>query len=88
MQSIKVRSRVGSDGMLHLQVPVGIKDTDLEVIVVFQRIASATEAKTPEDLGWSPDFFERTCGCFQDKPLVRGEQGEFEKREELLRSIF
>jgi len=84
MQSIKVRSRVGADGMLHLQVPVGIKDIDLEVIVVFQRIAPATEPKKPEDLGWSPGFFERTCGCFQDEPLVRGEQGEFEEREELL----
>ena len=84
MQSIKVRSHVGSDGMLHLQVPVGITDTDLEVIVVFQRISPANEAKTPEDLGWSPGFFEITCGCFQDEPLVRGEQGEFEKREELL----
>ncbi len=84
MQSIKVRSRVGADGMLHLQVPVGIKDIDLEVIVVFQRIATATEAKIPEDLGWSPGFFDRTLGCFQDEPLVRGEQGEFEEREELL----
>ncbi|MEG3940176.1 MULTISPECIES: hypothetical protein [unclassified Microcoleus] len=35
MQSIKARSRVGADGMLHLQIPVGIKDTDLEVIVIF-----------------------------------------------------
>ncbi len=84
MQSIKVRSRVGSDGMLHLQVPVGVKDTDLEVIVVFQRIGLATEVKTREDLDWSPDFFERTFGCFQDEPLVRGEQGQFEEREELL----
>ncbi len=83
MQSIKVRSRVGSDGMLHLQVPVAIKDTDLEVIVVFQRITPATEPKTPEDLGWFPGFFETTCGCFQDEPLVRGEQGEYEEREEL-----
>ncbi|MEG4940322.1 hypothetical protein [Microcoleus sp. F4-D5] len=84
MQSIKVRSRVGSDGMLHLQIPSGIKDTDLEVIVIFQPIAPATEAKTPEDLGWPPGFFEKTFGCFQDEPLVREEQGEFEEREELL----
>ncbi|MEG4043764.1 hypothetical protein [Microcoleus sp. Pol17_C1] len=84
MQSIKVRSRVGSDGMLHLQIPGGIKDTDLEVIVIFQPIAIATEGKTPEDLGWPPGFFERTFGCFQDEPLVRGEQGEYEEREELL----
>lgn len=65
MQSIKVRSRVGSDGMLHLQVPVGIKDTDLEVIVVFQRIAPATEAKTPEDLGWPPVFLRELLGAFR-----------------------
>jgi len=51
MQSIKVRSRVGADGILHLQIPVGIKDTDLEVIVIFHPITPATEAKTPEDLG-------------------------------------
>jgi len=84
MQSIKVRSRVGADGMLHLQIPGGIKDTDLEVIVIFQPIVPATEAKKPEDLGWPPGFFERTIGCFQDEPLVRGEQGEYEIREELL----
>jgi hypothetical protein len=84
MQSIKVRSRVGSDGMLHLQIPGGIKNTDLEVIVIFQPVASETEAKTPEDLGWPPGFFERTFGCFRDEPLVRGEQGEYEIREELL----
>lgn len=84
MQSIKVRSRVGADGMLHLQVPVGIKDIDLEVIVVFQRIAPANEPKKPEDLGWPPGFFERTFGCFQDELLMRGEQGEFEEREELV----
>jgi hypothetical protein len=84
MQSIKVRSRVGSDGMLHLQIPGGIKNTDLEVIVIFQPVAPATEAKTPEDLGWPPGFFERTFGCFRDEPLVRGEQGEYEIREELL----
>jgi len=43
-----VRSRVGSDGILHLQIPGGIKDTDLEVILVFQPITPATEAKKPE----------------------------------------
>jgi hypothetical protein len=32
MHMIKVRSRVGSDGILHLQVPLGIKDTDDELL--------------------------------------------------------
>jgi len=36
--------------------------------------------KTPEELGWSPGFFERTAGCFQDEPLVRYPQGELQER--------
>ncbi len=31
MQSITLHSRVGSDGILHLEVPVGVTDTELEV---------------------------------------------------------
>jgi hypothetical protein len=84
MQMIKVRSRIGSDGMLHLQMPDGIKDTDLEVIVIFQPVAPETEAQTPEDLERLPGCLDKTFGCFQDEPLVRGEQGKFEEREELL----
>ncbi|MEG4318511.1 MULTISPECIES: hypothetical protein [unclassified Microcoleus] len=84
MQSIKVRSRVGEDGMLHLQIPGGIKNTDLEVIVVFQPVAPATEAKTPEDLGWPPGFFETVIGSWEGEPLVRPEQLEYEMREEWL----
>jgi plasmid stability protein len=37
-------------------------------------------SKTPEELGWSPGFFERTAGCFEDEPLVRYPQGEPEER--------
>ncbi len=36
--------------------------------------------KTPEELGWSPGFFERTAGCFEGEPLVRYPQGEPEER--------
>ena len=36
--------------------------------------------KTPEKLGWSPGFFERTAGSFEGEPLVRYPQGEPEER--------
>jgi plasmid stability protein len=39
--------------------------------------------KTPEELGWSPGFFERTAGAWEGEPLTRGEQGEYEIREPL-----
>ena len=36
--------------------------------------------KTPEELGWTPGFFERTAGKWEGEPLIRGEQGEYEQR--------
>ena len=79
MQSIKVRSHVGPDGILHLDVPVGIHDVDLEVLVTVQSVI-ALKAKTPEELGYPTDFFERTAGSFADEPLVRYPQGELQER--------
>ncbi|WP_460206734.1 hypothetical protein [Scytonema sp. NUACC21] len=38
------------------------------------------DPKTPEELGWSPDFFERTAGKWEGEPLIRSEQGEYEQR--------
>lgn len=34
-------------------------------------------------LGWPPGYFEKTAGSLADDPIVRGSQGEYEKREEL-----
>lgn len=40
MQSIEVRSRVGPDGILHLAVPVGIYDADLEITVTVRSVTT------------------------------------------------
>ncbi len=39
--------------------------------------------KTPEELGWSPGFFEEVVGGWVGEPLVRAEQGDYEIREPL-----
>ncbi|MUH01161.1 hypothetical protein F7734_56410 [Scytonema sp. UIC 10036] len=83
MQSIKVRSLVGSDGVLHLDIPVGMADKEVEVMVIYQPLESSPQQKTPEELGWPPDFFEQTAGALQDDPLIRYPQGEYEEREPL-----
>lgn len=36
-QTITVHSHVGEDGILHLEVPVGMRDIDLEVTVRFKQ---------------------------------------------------
>ena len=84
MQIIKLRSHVGEDGIMHLQVPVGKTDVDLEVVVIIEQTTPATQANTPEARGWPPGFFERTAGAWQGEPLIRGEQVEYEKRDELV----
>jgi hypothetical protein len=38
MQTVKLRSHVGEDGVLRLNVPIGLNNTDLEVIVVVQPV--------------------------------------------------
>lgn len=71
MQRITLHSHVGSDGILHLEVPVGLHDAGVEVTVTIQPVTSA-KAKTPEELGYPPGFFERTAGAWQGEPLTRG----------------
>ncbi len=82
MQSIKIRSRVGEDGILHLNIPLGMKDKEVEVMVIYQSVETGT--KTPEDLGYPPGFFEQTYGSCQDDPIVIDYEGDFEEREEIL----
>lgn len=36
MESVKVRQRVGKDGILHLEIPVGLSGRDVEVVVIYQ----------------------------------------------------
>ena len=79
MQSITLRSHVGPDGILHIDIPVGVHDVDLEVTVTVEPFARQP-AKTLEELGYPPDFFEKTAGSFEDEPLVRYPQGELQER--------
>jgi hypothetical protein len=77
MQTITLHSHVGEDRILHLDVPVGLIDADLEVTLTVQAVKSLPEGS------WSPGFFEKTFGAWEGEPLVREEQGEFEQRESL-----
>ncbi|MDY6902060.1 MAG: hypothetical protein SWZ49_28915 [Cyanobacteriota bacterium] len=74
MQSIKLTKRVGEDGILHLDIPLGMKDKEVEVMVIYQSIE--TVSQTPSDLGYPPDFFEKTYGSCQDDPIVIDSEGE------------
>lgn len=78
MHSIKLQTHVGNDGVLQLQLPVGMINQDLEVIIIYQPV------NQNQKRAWSPGFFERTVGAWQGETLVRESQGELPEREPLL----
>ncbi len=86
MSVIRMTATSGPDGVLHLSVPAG-RAGEFEVTVVFVPKPPASGdspvAKTPEELGWPPGFFENVIGSIDDPAFKRYPQGEFEKRESL-----
>ncbi len=81
MQSLTLHTRVGKDGILKLETPIGIADAELEVILVVQPLGQpAPNAPVP---GWMPGFFQDIVGGWQGEPLVREPQGTYETRNEL-----
>jgi hypothetical protein len=85
MESMVVRSHVGADGLLKIQVPVHYKDADLDVALVVQPATGAAllpPARPLSQEDWRA-FVTRMAGCIKDPTFVRHEQGQFETREEL-----
>lgn len=76
METIRVHSRSNEDGIIHLDIPVGIKDTELEVTL--------TISPAWQGLGYPPEFFEQTYGSCQDDPIVIDDEGIAEDEEEFL----
>lgn len=81
MQSVTIRSHVGSDGMLNLQIPVELKDVDVEVIVTLKTLEVGDLETSPQANGWPSGFFEKTFGSLPDFPEIEPE-GNYEDREE------
>jgi hypothetical protein len=79
MESIKVRRHVGQDGILHLDIPVGITERDVEVVVIYQSVPSSTA--TGRSL-------EQLYGICADDPIILDEQGISESLDDDLAGAF
>lgn len=73
-----VKSRVGEDGVLHVEVPLGKSEANREVQVTIE--TGGTEAMTQEE--WRT-FVKSAAGSVTDPTFQRHEQGAYERREEL-----
>jgi hypothetical protein len=81
--SIRLKSHVGPDGTLHLNVPTEFRETDVEVVVTLTPIEAPPQPNTDQLRRWPDDFFENTFGACKEEPLIRLPQGEPEVREAL-----
>lgn len=77
MKSIIVHSKIGSDGVLHVIVPVGATEANREVKIAIE--AADVRSGTKEE--WQT-FITSMAGRWQGD-FERPDQGEFEQRDPL-----
>jgi hypothetical protein len=82
MVSIQVRGHIGADGVLRLQVPTTLRETEVEAYVMVHPVGANGKLALPVAQGWPPGFFEATAGQWVGE-IERGEQGEYETRDTL-----
>jgi hypothetical protein len=80
MTRIEVLSKVGPDGVLHLEVPMGASEANREVRVTVEGVGTVVPAMSQPE--WE-DFVRRTTGSVTDPGFELPEQGQFEERDPL-----
>jgi hypothetical protein len=66
MESIKVRQRVGPDGILHLDIPVEMTDREVEAVVIYQPVQPLTTVEPS---------LESLYGICADDPIILYDRG-------------
>lgn len=77
IETRKLQTYVGSDGILKLELPIGVQDVDCDVVIVY-----AVQPKTDTAEDW-PSFVERMYGALADDPIERPAQLPLETRDEI-----
>lgn len=88
MQNIQLKTTIAEDGILRVQMPAEVKNTELEVLVVFQPTMTTKDEKKVRHQRWPPGFFERTWGSCEDEPIPLDESGVLTELDDPLEGIF
>lgn len=78
MNRMVVKSRVGSDGVLHLALPVGVEEADKEVRITVEPMPPKKAMTQEEWETWVDSMAGSWQGDFERPP-----QGELEERDPL-----
>jgi hypothetical protein len=79
MSTIHTTTHTGPDGVLKLEVPLNMPDTDLDVTLMVQPRKNSAPKNREEWL----QFINDTAGSIDDPSFFRHEQGEYEIRDPL-----
>lgn len=77
MKTMTIRTRIGADGVLKLELPTDVTNSDVDVVVVMQPVSPAAMT----DNGYPVDFFEQIDGIDADDLQERPEQGHLSDRD-------
>jgi hypothetical protein len=69
METIKLKTHIGQDGILRLELPEHIRNRDIEILVVLQPVQN----EPVDAMGYPIDYFDETYGSMADDPIERGE---------------
>jgi hypothetical protein len=76
METIHVHGKTNSNGILHIEVPLGRPDVEYEVELIAQPVE---EVPKVDAKGWPEGYFERVVGAIKDETFERHPQGDYPK---------
>lgn len=79
MEATKIKTRIGSDGILKLELETGLANLDLEVLIVMQPI----ESEALDAMGYPIGYFDETYGSLADDPIERGSEPPLDVRDSI-----
>ena len=88
MLNIRLTTHIGEDGILKVQMPSDVKNTELDVLVLFQATTSPGQDQVAKDPKWPSDFFEKTWGSCADAPIIIDEEGVSTELDNPLEDLF
>jgi hypothetical protein len=81
MMTFPTKARTDKDGRLSISIPTGMRDSEVDVLVVVDPAVpeSAIGQKLPAN-DWPESYFAETFGSLHDAGLERPPQGELPER--------
>lgn len=77
MITFPTKARTNSEGTLSLTIPTGLRDADVDVVVVVEAAGQEKSAVSDE---WPEGYFAEHFGALREAGLERPPQGELQER--------